>query len=70
MGHSESINQNVYQCPLAIQEITRVGSFFDDIDNQTTVTDINDDNNVQSIEIIPQSSQQLVEEEFTPKSPQ
>ena len=70
MGHSESINQNVYQCPLAIQEITRVGSFFHDIDNQTTATDINDNNNVQSIETIPQSSQQLVEEEFTPKLPQ
>ena len=25
MGHSESINKHVYQTPLAIQEITKVG---------------------------------------------
>ncbi|GFN94870.1 histone-lysine N-methyltransferase setd8-a [Plakobranchus ocellatus] len=27
MGHSEAINKNVYQCPLAVNEITRVGHF-------------------------------------------
>ncbi|XP_063419444.1 uncharacterized protein LOC134702479, partial [Mytilus trossulus] len=27
MGHSEEINKNVYQCPLAVQEITKVGKF-------------------------------------------
>ncbi|XP_052063070.1 uncharacterized protein LOC127702809 [Mytilus californianus] len=28
MGHSEEINKHVYQCPLAVQEITKVGKFF------------------------------------------
>ncbi|CAC5415321.1 unnamed protein product [Mytilus coruscus] len=28
MGHSEEVNKHVYQCPLAIQEITKVGKFF------------------------------------------
>jgi hypothetical protein len=27
MGHSESVNKNVYQCPLAVTEITQVGNF-------------------------------------------
>ena len=27
MGHSETINKNVYQCPLAVQEVTQVGKF-------------------------------------------
>ena len=33
MGHSETINKEVYQCPLAVKEITEVGKFFDNIDN-------------------------------------
>ena len=44
MGHSESINQNVYQCPLAIQEIPQIGSFFDNIDNQNLSPEIRDTN--------------------------
>lgn len=32
MGHSEEINRNVYQCPLATQEITTVGKFLDELD--------------------------------------
>lgn len=32
MGHSEEINKNIYQCPLATQEITIVGKFLDTID--------------------------------------
>ena len=27
MGHSETINKNVYQSPLAIKEVTQVGRF-------------------------------------------
>ena len=33
MGHSEAINKHVYQCPMAIQEITRVGKMLSNIDN-------------------------------------
>ena len=29
MGYSESINRDVHQCPLALKEITEVGSFLD-----------------------------------------
>ncbi|XP_077974938.1 uncharacterized protein LOC120330366 isoform X1 [Styela clava] len=32
MGHSKEINKNVYQCPLAVQEITQVGSYLANID--------------------------------------
>ena len=32
MGHSESINRDVYQCPLALKEITEVGSFLNALD--------------------------------------
>jgi hypothetical protein len=32
MGHSEKINENVYQCPPAIQEITHIGRFLEQID--------------------------------------
>ncbi|XP_060085309.1 uncharacterized protein LOC132564693 [Ylistrum balloti] len=34
MGHSEDINKNVYQCPLAIQEVTKVGKFFENLDKR------------------------------------
>jgi len=34
MGHSETINKEVYQCPLALLEITEVGGFFDKLDKQ------------------------------------
>lgn len=36
MGHSENINKNIYQCPLALREITEVGNFFDQIDCSTS----------------------------------
>ncbi|XP_069105781.1 uncharacterized protein [Argopecten irradians] len=39
MGHSEEINKNVYQCPLAIQEMTKVGRFLDNIDKQSARDD-------------------------------
>ena len=29
MGHSQEINTNVYQCPLAVKEFTSVGSYLD-----------------------------------------
>ena len=32
MGHSESMSKNKYQCPLAIQEVTKVGKFFNQVD--------------------------------------
>ena len=32
MGHSEGINRDVYQCPLALKEITEVGSFLNTLD--------------------------------------
>ena len=35
MGHSEQINKDVYQCPLAIREIREVGSFLKEIDTRT-----------------------------------
>ena len=47
MGHSESINKNVYQCPIAIREITEVGQFLDKIDNsndQQSLTASSSDN--------------------------
>ena len=33
MGHSGQINENIYQAPLAIQEVTHVGSIFQHIDS-------------------------------------
>ena len=33
MGHSEEMNRNVYQCPPAVAEVTRVGSFLEWLDN-------------------------------------
>lgn len=36
MGHSESVNRNVYQCPLAVTEITKVGNFLlNSVDDRT-----------------------------------
>ena len=36
MGHSEQMNKNVYQCPLAIREVTQVGKFLlNNIDNNS-----------------------------------
>ncbi|XP_069108879.1 uncharacterized protein [Argopecten irradians] len=32
MGHSEQMNKNVYQCPLAVQEVTKVGKFLSNLD--------------------------------------
>lgn len=34
MGHSEAVNRNVYQCPMAVKEVTRVGQFLASIDNR------------------------------------
>ena len=36
MGHSEQMNREVYQCPLAIKEITEVGSFLQELDTKTS----------------------------------
>lgn len=33
MGHSESMNKDRYQCPPAVQELTRVGKVLHTIDN-------------------------------------
>jgi integrase len=33
MGHSDSINRNVYQCPPAVIEVTKVGRFLQNIDS-------------------------------------
>lgn len=38
MGHSEMINQNTYQVPPAITEITKVGKHLSVIDNDKTST--------------------------------
>ena len=38
MGHSESINRNVYQCPMALQEITKVGKLLSKIDIRASET--------------------------------
>ena len=35
LGHSEQINKNVYQCPMAVKEITVVGKKLLDIDLNT-----------------------------------
>ena len=43
MGHSESINRNVYQCPMAIKEITTVGKMLSNIDiNASTFVTVNE----------------------------
>ena len=34
MGHTESINRDVYQSPMALKEITEVGSFFNTLDKE------------------------------------
>ncbi|KAK3801391.1 hypothetical protein RRG08_059093 [Elysia crispata] len=42
MGHSEAINRNVYQCPMAIHGITRVGKMLSHIDrNNPTLINVN-----------------------------
>lgn len=35
MGHSQEINKNVYQAPLAVQEVTKVGKFLRELDCMT-----------------------------------
>ncbi|RUS79961.1 hypothetical protein EGW08_012262 [Elysia chlorotica] len=43
MGHSEAINRNVYQCPMAIHEITRVGKMLSHIDSHNpTLVNVNE----------------------------
>ena len=38
MGHSESMNKNVYQCPMAIREVTKVGNFLlNNIDHDSDI---------------------------------
>ena len=32
MGHSEAVNKNVYQSPLAVKEVIQVGGFLDRLD--------------------------------------
>jgi hypothetical protein len=34
MGHSDSVNKNIYQAPLAHQEVTRVGRHLKEIDER------------------------------------
>lgn len=34
MGHSESINENIYQCLPALREITHVGKVLTDVDTK------------------------------------
>ena len=41
MGHSEHINKNVYQSPMALQEICQVGSYLDAIDDTESVGMLN-----------------------------
>lgn len=38
MGHSEEINKNVYQAPMAVMEVTKIGKFFHALDNATGMT--------------------------------
>ena len=38
MGHSQQINRDVYQCPLAVKEVTQVGKFLDTLDHETSET--------------------------------
>ena len=33
MGHSQAINQNIYQAPPVLLEITKVGQYLIDLDN-------------------------------------
>ena len=44
-GHSEQINKSIYQCPRAIQELTRVGPFLEMIDGNCPSTSIGSSNN-------------------------
>ena len=39
MGHSEAINRNVYQCPMALQEITKVGKMLSNIDHDISASE-------------------------------
>ena len=34
MGHSKEVNESIYQCPLGITELTRVGRFLEDLDQR------------------------------------
>ncbi|XP_060554702.1 uncharacterized protein LOC132715677 isoform X3 [Ruditapes philippinarum] len=47
MGHSDKINKNVYQCPPAVTEVTKVGKFFRKLDEDLE-KDI-DDNSFHSL---------------------
>ena len=38
MGHSQQINRDVYQCPLAVKEVTQVSTFLDTLDQETHET--------------------------------
>ncbi|GFR68669.1 histone-lysine N-methyltransferase SETD8-A, partial [Elysia marginata] len=38
MGHSQQINRDVYQCPLAVKEVTQVGKLLDTLDQETHET--------------------------------
>jgi len=33
MGHSKSMNQQKYQCPPALKEVTTIGKFFSSVDD-------------------------------------
>jgi len=35
MGHAEDVSESVCQCPAAVQEVCKIGKYFDKLDNQT-----------------------------------
>ena len=44
MGHTENVNKEVYQCPLAIKEVTQVGRFFEALDENCETVDCSNPN--------------------------
>ena len=38
LGYSEEINKNVYQCPPAVRELTKVGSYLSNLDQNESLT--------------------------------
>ena len=50
MGHSQQINRDVYQCPLAVKEVTMVGKFLETLDQETHETPETHTDEIESIE--------------------
>ena len=44
MGHTENVNKEVYQCPIAIKEVTHVGRFFEALDENCETVDCSNPN--------------------------